>query len=125
MVQALDLVNIFNYLFEHYQLTDSITVKVENAVPVFQYIWPVEGSNLTFKFESIQMFEHAYTMIQTSNIEIECITYKSNFISFKYYPKFNRVFLATEDFITISHLHNLLNQEGVKEILYKFTNYNN
>jgi hypothetical protein len=124
MVQVFDLVNIFNYLFEHYQLTDSITVKVENAVPVFQYIWPVEGSNLTFKFESIQMFEQAYTMIQTSNTEIECITYKSNFISFKYYPRFNRVFLATEDFSTISYLHTLLNNQGIREILYKFTNYN-
>jgi hypothetical protein len=124
MVQVFDLVSIFNYLFEHYGLTDAITVKVENAVPVFQYIWPVEGSNLTFKFESIQMFEQAYTMIQTSNTEIECIHYKSNFISFKYYPRFNRVFLATEDFSTISYLHTLLNNQGIREILYKFTNYN-
>ena len=59
------LVDVFNYLLEHYGLTDGIYVKVENAV--FDYIWTVEASNLTFKFESIDMFEEAYNTIQNTN----------------------------------------------------------
>ena len=125
MTLALDLISIFNYLLEHYNLTDGITVQIKNAIPVFQYTWPVEDSNLTFKFDSIQMFENVYSTIQNLNTEIECITYKSNFVTFKYYPPFNRVFLATEEFSTINYLHNLLNVYDIKEILYKFTNYNN
>jgi hypothetical protein len=125
MVQVENIIQVFNYLNDTYGLNNGIYVKVQNAVPVFEYIWPVQDSNLTFKFGSLQMFEHAYNMIQNSNTEIECITYKSNFVTFKYYPSLKRAFLATEDFSTITHLHTMLNQQGVKEILYKFTNANN
>ena len=125
MVQIQDILSVFHYLNEIYSLNDGIYVQLKNTVPAMYYTWQVEGTNFTFKFNSIQQFHDAYMTIVNTNSEIEHIIYKSNFINFKYYPSFNRVFVSTESFNDISHLHDILNQQGVKEILYKFKNNNN
>lgn len=119
------LLSVLFYLNQKYSLTDGIFIKLVNAVPVFQYMWEVEDSNLTFKFTSIEQFKNAYTTILNSNSEIDSIIYKSNFVTLKYYPSAKRVFISTESFTDISYLHDLLNHQGVKEILYSFKNYNN
>jgi hypothetical protein len=125
MVQIQDILSVFDYLNEIYNLTDGIYVQLKNSIPAMDYIWTVEGSNLTFKFTNIEQFHDAYTDIVADNCEIEHIIYKSNFIHFKYYPTLSRVFVSTESFHDISHLHDILNQQGVKEIVYKFKNMNN
>lgn len=125
MVQIQDILTVFDYLNEIYNLTDGIYVQLKNSIPPRDYVWEVEGSNLTFKFNSIEEFHEAYMEIVADSCIIEHIIYKSNFIHFKYYPSLSRVFVSTEDFSDISHLHDILNQRGVKEILYKFKNNNN
>jgi hypothetical protein len=125
MLKSCDIIFIFSYLNQKYSLTDGIYVHLKNAIPTFQYMWSVEGSNLTFKFNSIEQFQNAYTLILDTNSEIEYILYKSNFITFKYTPLYKRVFISTESFSDISYLHTFLNQQGVKEITYSFKNRNN
>jgi hypothetical protein len=125
MLKPCDIIFIFSYLNQKYNLTDGIYVHLKNAIPTFQYMWSVEGSNLTFKFNSIEQFQNAYTTILDTNSEIEYILYKSNFITFKYSLLYKRVFISTESFSDISYLHTFLNQQGVKEITYSFKNRNN
>ena len=125
MLKQCDMIFIFSYLNQEYNLTDGIYVHLKNAIPTFQYMWSVEGSNLTFKFNSIEQFQNAYATILDTNSEIEYILYKSNFITFKYSLLYKRVFISTESFSDISYLHTFLNQQGVKEITYSFKNRNN
>lgn len=125
MLKPCDIIFIFSYLNQEYNLTDGIYVHLKNAIPTFQYMWSVEGSNLTFKFNSIEQFQNAYTTILDTNSEIEYILYKSNFITFKYSLLYKRVFISTESFRDISYLHTFLNKQGVKEITYSFKNRNN
>ena len=125
MVQYQEILSVFFYLSQKYQLSEGIYVQLKDVIPTFQYMWPVEGSNLTFKFSTIEQFQHAYEIIQSSNAITECISYRSNFITFKYYPVLKRAFVCTECFSDISYLHEVLNQQGVKEIIYKFKNFNN
>jgi len=125
MLKPCDIIFIFSYLNQKYNLTDGIYVHLKNAIPTFQYMWPVEGSNLTFKFNSIEQFQIAYNIILDTNSDIEYILYKSNFITFKYSLLYKRVFISTESFRDISYLHTFLNQQGVKEITYSFKNRNN
>ena len=125
MLHYQDILSAFYYLNQKYNLSDGIYIELKNAVPSFQYIWPVEESNLIFKFSTIEEFMNAYSSITSSNTEINTIIYKSTFITLKYIVSYNRIFISTESFNDISHLHDILNQKGVKEIIYKFKNYNN
>lgn len=125
MLDYQDILSAFYYLNQKYNLSDGIYIELKNAVPSFQYIWPVEESNLIFKFSTIEEFMNAYSSITSSNTEINTIIYKSTFITLKYIVSYNRIFISTESFNDISHLHDILNQKGVKEIIYKFKNYNN
>ena len=125
MFNVSNLLDVFSYLETNYGQSHEIYINVNQVVPTFVYIWDVEGSNLTFKFKTIQEFVNAYERITNSNTEINHIIYKSNFVTFKFYPNYKRVFLSTENYNDISYLHSILNREGVKEILYSFKNYNN
>jgi len=109
-----NILNIFYYLFDTYGLTSGIYVTVSNAIPSIQYMWPVENSNLTFKFTSISQFQDAYNNITN----IEYISYKTNFISLKYYPKLQRAILTTEQYQDIINLNTLMINLGLKETLY-------
>jgi len=125
MINVDDILQIFSYLNKIYKLTDGIYIDMSDAIPTFQYMWPVEGSNLTFKFTTIEEFQAAYTRIVESEYKPNYILYKSNFITFKYNIIYKRVFISTESFSDISYLHNFLNKEGIKEITYSFKNHNN
>jgi hypothetical protein len=125
MINLYEILYIFSYLNDKYKLTDGIYIHMSDAIPTYQYMWPVEGSNLTFKFTTIKEFQDAYTTIINSDHKPDYILYKSNFITFKYSLLYKRVFISTESFNDISYLHTFLKQEGVKEITYSFKNHNN
>ena len=112
MVQT--ITNVFYYLFDKYGLTNGIYINLNSAVQSSQYMWPVEDSNLTFKFTTISQFQDAYN----SMTDIEYITYKSNFVSLKYYPKLKRVVLTTEQYEDIINLNTIMRSLGLKETLY-------
>lgn len=112
MVQT--ITNVFYYLFDKYGLTNGIYINISSSVESSQYIWPVEDSNLTFKFTSISQFQDAYSSITN----IEYITYKTNFVSLKYYPKLKRAILTTEQYEDITNLNTLMRSLGLKETLY-------
>ena len=108
------ILNIFYYLFDNYGLTNGIYVNVSNAIPSIQYMWPVNDSNLTFKFTLLSQFQDAYNNMNN----IEYITYKTDFISLKYYPKLKRAILTTEQYEDITNLSSLMRNLGLKETLY-------
>ena len=77
-IQMLEIIlNIFYYLFDNYGLTNGIYVNLSNAIPSIQYMWPVNDSNLTFKFTTLSQFQEAYNNMNN----IEYISYKTDFIS--------------------------------------------
>lgn len=112
MVQT--IVNVFYYIFDKYGLTNGIYINLSDAVDSAQYTWPVEDSNLTFKFTSISQFQNAYSSMRN----IEYITYKTDFISLKYYPRLKRAILTTEQYEDITNLNTLMQSLGLKETLY-------
>jgi len=108
------ILNIFYYLFDTYGLTNGIYVNVSSAIPSIQYMWQIEDSNLTFKFTTLSQFQEAYNNMNN----IEYISYKTDFISLKYYPKLKRAILTTENYEDITNLSTLMINLGLKETLY-------
>jgi len=116
-----NILNIFYYLFDNYGLTNGIYVNVSDAIQSIQYMWSVNDSNLTFKFTTLSQFQDAYNNMNN----IEYITYKTDCISLKYYPKLNRAILTTEKYEDITNLNTFMKNLGLKEILYNLKNQNN
>jgi hypothetical protein len=73
-----------------------------------------------YSIENDRLTKWMWTAQEFSGVvnNIEYISYKTDFISLKYYPKLKRAILTTENYEDITNLSTLMINLGLKETLY-------
>jgi len=127
MLHIDDYNSIFNYLIQEYGI-QGIYINIITPPMALSHLWDLEGeveeSNHTFVFRNLESFQTAYVRLIDSQIEFESIRFQARYISFKYYPRLNRLVLTTEIFNDINVIQNIISQCGVKDVLYSLRNNN-